>query len=425
MYYILVKFYLLMLVFQNHEVKTLMSRGLTLNLIHRYSPISPFYNSSMTLLDRYQSLAVHSSARHRHFNNYLEGKSFETGLIPSNGDYLIKIALGSPPVNLFVVADTSTDLIWVQCRPCYNCNMQSTQMFDPNQSSSYVTISCDSPFCPNIPQMECDSFNNECQYWYTYGNGSSLTSGVMGKDDFTLGSINSTLVFGCSVQEDEGINTDEAGFIGLSGGRFSLISQLGVSNRFSYCLTPINSTFTSKLTLGSRVLAGQEFVTTTPLSPRYLPSFYVITLRGISVGHMRLDIERDIFIDTSSMLTYIDPSICSSLEEAIVEAIGIQPMPDPPEPDLSLCYDKQSGFNFNITGPSNMVFYFDGGEISLSSINIFIDTGDLVCLAIVPSEEDGDTMILGNVAQVNFQIEYDLDNKIVSFTPKNCIDQYN
>ncbi|KAL9240923.1 hypothetical protein vseg_015088 [Gypsophila vaccaria] len=377
----------------------------------------------MALLERYQSLALYASTRYRHFNNYLKRNNFEaTGLVPKNGDYLIKIAVGTPPVDLFVIVDTTTDLIWVQCKPCYNCNMQSPQMFDPNQSSTYETIPCDSPFCPNISQIECDSFNNECQYWYTYGNGTSLTSGVIGKDDFTLGSINSTFIFGCSLQEDEGISTNVAGFIGLNGGRFSLISQLSGSNQFSYCLTPINSTFTSKLTLGGHVLIGQQFVTFL-LSPRYLPNFYVITLRGIDIGHRRLNMERDIFIDTSSMLTYIDPSIYSSLEGAIVDAIGIQPMPDPPEPDLSLCYHKQSGF-INNTRPSNMVFYFDGGEISLNSINMFIDMGNLVCLAIVPSEEDGDTMILGNVAQVNFLVEYDLDSKMVSFTPKNCIELY-
>ncbi|XP_074299930.1 aspartic proteinase CDR1-like [Silene latifolia] len=417
-------FYLLISLSNKHlqsltltQPKTL-SHGFSLDLIHRYSLKSPFYNSSMTLRERYHSLALHSSSRHQHFN-YLQAKAsnFVTSLIPQNGDYLMKIAVGVPPVDLFVILDTSSDLMWIQCKPCDRCNKQSREMFDPNQSSAYETISCDSPFCPHIPQMQCDSFTNECQYWHTYGSRSSLTSGVMARDLFTLGTINSTFIFGCSLQEDEGFNPNAAGYIGLNGAQFSLISQLGVSNQFSYCLTPTNSNFTSKLRLGSHVIPRSQGAITTPLWARYLPSFYVITLTGVSIGHATLNTDRSIFIDTSSTFTYLDPSIYSGIEDAVRDAVGVEPIVRPPQPELSLCYDKKSGIN---TGPANMVFHFEGGEISLTSINMFIDLGDVLCLAIVPSEEDGDSMILGNVAQVNFEVEYDLDSRMVTFTPTNC-----
>ncbi|KAL2927914.1 Aspartic proteinase CDR1 [Bienertia sinuspersici] len=109
-------------------------------------------------------------------------------------------------------------------------------------------------------------------------------------------------------------------------------------------------------------------------------------------------------IDSGSTLTYIDKSAYSRLEAMVKRAITAEPIAKPPQ-ELRLCYDKKS----KIEGNVNVVLR-----------NVFIEFDEHVCFGIVPTQEEGDPMILGNVAQVNFEVEFDLQARTVSFTPTNC-----
>ncbi|XP_057541736.1 aspartic proteinase CDR1-like [Amaranthus tricolor] len=395
----------------------------TIDLVHRYSTISPFYNSSMTHKERLQMLALHSASRHKNLKKLVTNNHFDTNIIPNDGDYLIKLAVGNPPVNLFAIADTGSDLIWVQCEPCYLCYSQTTTiMFDPQNSRTFSTLPCSSSFCTNSTNMQCndDDTSTECEYYYAYGNGSTITSGIMGTDLFTFNSnmTSSPCVFGCGlVQEGDGFDSNAAGLVGLGGGPLSLISQMGptISYKFSYCLTPFASNSTSKLTLGGNTKNGQpKFMT--PLVSLDSPTYYAVNLKGLRVGSEELIVNKPLVIDSGSTLTYLDASVYSRLEDMVQGVILGTPVSDPPQ-ELSLCYDN----NLRVDQLSfDIALQFDGGDLILKGLNIFIDYDEYFCLAFVPSTEDGDPLILGNVAQVNFKVEFDLKGKTVSFTPTTC-----
>ncbi|KAK9751014.1 hypothetical protein RND81_02G236100 [Saponaria officinalis] len=229
--------------------------GFTLDLIHRYSPKSPFFNSSMTLRERSQLLVRRSASRYRHLKliQNTTNTDVNTRLVQNNGDYIMKVSIGVPPDDVFVSVDTGSDLIWVQCTPCDRCYQQKSPIFDPTKSSTFKTVPCISPTCVSIPETECDYLTGECRYRYFYGDGSTTTSGIMATDVFEF--KNSSILFGCGLtQLGDDFDENEAGIVGLSGGPLSLISQLGskIENKFSYCLTPTTSNFTGKLRLGRR-----------------------------------------------------------------------------------------------------------------------------------------------------------------------------
>ncbi|KHN35117.1 Putative aspartic protease [Glycine soja] len=54
-----------------------------------------------------------------------------TRVTSNNGDYLMKLTLGTPPVDVYGLVDTGSDLVWEQCTPCQGCYKQKNPMFDP------------------------------------------------------------------------------------------------------------------------------------------------------------------------------------------------------------------------------------------------------------------------------------------------------
>ncbi|KAL2927913.1 hypothetical protein RDABS01_019368 [Bienertia sinuspersici] len=172
----------------------------------------------MTLQERNQRLLRHSSSRHQRHIKRLKNNEIETDIIPNDGDYLIKIRIGSPPVDLHAVADTGSDLVWIQCQPCDFCYPQTAQLFDPTKSNTYNTIPCNSTYCSmnNSNNFQCDNETNECEYFYAYGNGSTVSAGVMSMDTVSfLSNVSSPCVFGCGLVQDGEFDDDSSGIVGL------------------------------------------------------------------------------------------------------------------------------------------------------------------------------------------------------------------
>ena len=88
-------------------------------------------------------------------------------------------------------------------------------------------------------------------------------------------------------------------------------------------------------------------------------------------------------------------------------------MVDPPEP-LDLCFGYEPGM---MEGGVEFVLHFSGGDLRLHGGNMFSVKDDLICLLVIPSEG---MSILGNIAQINFQVEFDLVQRKVSFDPADC-----
>lgn len=112
--------------------------GFSLELIYRDSLKSPLFNPSETRFER-----ITNSLR-RFLNHvklidsiFASPSSAQADIIPNEGEYHMKIAIGTPPVEILAVADTGSDLTWTQCQPCFLCYKQEASLFNPFKSSTY------------------------------------------------------------------------------------------------------------------------------------------------------------------------------------------------------------------------------------------------------------------------------------------------
>lgn len=424
----LVHFLVLILVFLSYdqlpkplsvEARKLTSNGLSfaVNLIHRDSPMTP-YNSHKRAI-----LGSISSNHHFHLSStYYDTKdtTIGTAITPNGGDYLMNIAIGTPPVTLTGVADSGSNLMWVQCAPCQHCIPQESPFFDPTKSSTYQTVPCESESCKS-PDLESaciplvGSNGSSCVYTAEYGDGTRST-GILTSDTITFTSTafpNTTL--GCGYDQIGHLGLHGDGIIGLGSGPLSLVSQLGpsINHKFSYCLTPLSSGLNSKLKFGLDVMGPG--VVSTPFKTQDPPAFYYLTLNEVSIGNSSVTAGQDVIIDSGTTLTFLETSVYDGIRTAVKGAIGLSPVPDPNKL-FDPCYDvgqvSDGGFN-----PPDVTFHFKGADVVLKAVNTFRSMGNVTCLAMVPTD---DTFIFGNIAQVNFEVGYDLQSKLVSFAPADC-----
>ena len=330
--------------------------GITVDLILRDSTESPSYNASHTHYDRLYKAFARSISRANHFRPSLKSKSsIQSNVIANGGEYLMKISLGTPAVEVLGIADTGSDLTWTQCEPCEKCYKQNLPLFDPQQSSTYGNVPCNSSPCKALNTASCGTDKNTCQYGYSYGD-QSFTNGDLGVETLTIGSTTSrqvtlpNIVFGCGHNNDGTFGEAESGIIGLGGGPLSLVSQLNnsIGGKFSYCLVPIeNSNVTSKINFGSNGLVSGNSVVSTPLVAKDPSTFYYLTLEGISVGNKRFAYkasskavasnEGNIVIDSDTTLTPLPPEFHEDLVSAVEKAIDAERVSDP-RGVLSLCF---------------------------------------------------------------------------------------
>ncbi|KAJ8542356.1 hypothetical protein K7X08_017222 [Anisodus acutangulus] len=345
-----------------------------------------------------------------------------------NGEFLMQISIGSPSESYNAIMDTGSDLIWTQCKPCKECFDQSTPIFDPSKSSTFGKISCSNKLCEALPMSSCRDSN--CEYMYTYGDYSS-SEGFLAKETFTFGKVSiPNVAFGCG-NDNEGSGFGQgAGLVGLGRGPLSLVSQLHMS-KFSYCLTSINDEADSKsstLLMGSIAHDDDKNIITTPLvkNPTQ-PSFYYLSLQGISVGDTQLPIKKSTFslnqdgtggmiIDSGTTITYLEESAFSLLKKEFSSQVNL-PVDDSSSTGLDLCFKLPSDTN-NIQVPK-LVFHFEGAHMDLPADNYMISDSrmGIACLAMGSSSG---MSILGNVQQQNMMVIHDLDKETLSFVPTQC-----
>ncbi|CAN1143985.1 Probable aspartic protease At2g35615 [Linum perenne] len=57
----------------------------------------------------------------------------------------MNLSIGTPPFQLLAIADTGSDLTWVQSKPCDQCYHQKSPIFDPSNSSTLRKLPWDDP----------------------------------------------------------------------------------------------------------------------------------------------------------------------------------------------------------------------------------------------------------------------------------------
>ncbi|XP_041998306.1 protein ASPARTIC PROTEASE IN GUARD CELL 1-like [Salvia splendens] len=74
----------------------------------------------------------------------------------------IRLGVGRPAKNFYMVLDSGSDVTWLQCRPCAACYNQSDPIFNPSASSTYRPLPCASPQCSTLDTSACRT--NACLY---------------------------------------------------------------------------------------------------------------------------------------------------------------------------------------------------------------------------------------------------------------------
>ncbi|CAI0422735.1 unnamed protein product [Linum tenue] len=407
--------------------------GFTVDLVHRDSSSSPFYDPLETPAQRIRNSLKRSFSRAQRFSAAIGADS---PLAASDGEYLMNISLGTPPFPIVAIADTGSDLIWTQCKPCTNCYKQNAAVFSPNSSSTYKTVPCQSSACDSL-QIEvgsyCSSNDGVCQYEASYGD-QSHTKGDIAVETLTLGSTAfPKMVIGCGHDNAGTFSPKGSGIVGLGGGSVSLVTQLGphIGGKFSYCLVPSSAAAeaTSTLSFGQSAVVSGNGVATTPLIPDpSQPTFYVVQLEAVSVGSKKIPFHGstvgetssgNIIVDSGTTLTLVPTDFFTQLSSAVESQVtGSNKTTDPQGYfNLSLCYE--SGPKLKV--PS-ITAHFKGADVALTMENVFIKVSDTVaCLAFYGND---DVSIYGNVAQQNFRVGYDLQKHTLSFKPTDCTQKF-
>ncbi|XP_047329786.1 aspartic proteinase CDR1-like [Impatiens glandulifera] len=383
------------------------SYGFNVTLINRDSPRSPFYNFSLSNYDRMTASFKRSIHRRKFFDS--------SDLVPYvyGGEYLIKATIGSPPFEILAVADTGSELIWTQCRPCSTCFKQDAQIFNPRKSTSYKAFSCNDSTCQAMRTPGCK--NNVCHYNMGYNDG-SYSNGDISIDTMKLGSfVPRPIVFGCGHDNGGTFSGLETGIIGLNAGEFSLLTQWKIT-KFAYCLVPFTSVGKDSLLIfGDQATLKGPGVVTTPLLKQTIS--YFVTMEAIYVGNSKLVVPfvktANTWLDSGTTLTFIQHDLYNSLSSLVKSHIKL-PYARAPWGGFNMCYLTK---NLDLGFPS-ITLQFPGASLSLSPHNTFIMvTSDIACFGFLPTNGSN---ILGNRAQTNYLVSYDIRKATVSFLSHTC-----
>ncbi|KAJ4765244.1 Eukaryotic aspartyl protease family protein [Rhynchospora pubera] len=353
----------------------------------------------------------------------------QTDAYLGTGEFVMDVGVGTPSLSFPGIIDTGSDLVWTQCKPCVRCFNQSTELFDPSKSSTYKQLPCKSDLCKALPASQCGKTNNSCQYAYGYAD-LSFTQGNLSSETMTLGSQEfKNIAFGCANNNSDGF-PQSSGLVGLGRGPLSLTSQLGFK-KFSHCFASLDLKKKSPMLFGSLVSINASAATastqSTPLvQNKEFPSFYYLSLLGITVGTTKLNIPSSTFalksdggsgtiIDSGTTLTYLQPKAYNIVRKAFVSQTKLH-VADGSTTGFDLCFKATSNTTF---GVPKLILHFQGADLDLPESNYFIHDKDsgLLCSTIMPSF---DSAIIGNMLQQNIFVIYDIAKNILSFAPTQC-----
>ncbi|WZZ23673.1 hypothetical protein YC2023_007074 [Brassica napus] len=400
-------------------------------------------------------------------------------LIPSYL-YLMKLKIGTPPVEIDAAIDTGSHIIWTQCLPCLHCYKQRNPIFDPSKSSTY---------------KECNT-TQSCDYDLVYGD-LSYSKGRLATETVTIQSTSGhsyvmpETVIGCSHNSSGLVRSTASGIVGLGWESLSLISQMGKNmlGAFSYCFSHEG---TSKISFGSNAIVSGDGTVSTPMfMKKEKRGYYYLNLDAVSVGEARVETLGTPFHavdDTASsrsgqqllyerrkfivLKTQLVPSLIirgrkSELRQSLIFSAFTLPVlfvaalnkqlrlcldcdvlaltvflntlnilhivdlslvresvekvvtAEKLDNDDMLCYKTNSMDVFPV-----ITMHFSGGaDLVLDKNNTYMAfNGQAICLIIIcgPVTPIAEKAIFGNRAQNNFLVGYDRSSLQVSFKPTDC-----
>jgi hypothetical protein len=361
---------------------------------------------------------------------------------PTSGDYIAKIAVGTPAVEALLALDTASDLTWLQCQPCRRCYPQSGPVFDPRHSTSYRGgMSFNAPACQALGRSGGgDAKRGTCIYTVRYGDGSTTEGDLVEETlTFTGGVRLPNIVVGCSHDNRGLFGAPAAGILGLGRAIGSFPNQIDYNRTFSYCLADFISgpgSPSSTLTFGAGAVDTSPPASFTPTVVNVnMPTFYYVRLIGVSVGGERVpgvtqrDLQLDpytgrggVILDSGTTVTRLARPAYVAFRDAFraAAATGLgQVSTGGPSGLFDTCYTV--GGRAGVKVPAVSMHFAGGVELSLQPRNYLIpvDSRGTVCFAFAGTG-DRSVSVIGNILQQGFRVVYDIGGQRVGFAPNSC-----
>ncbi|KAL5826042.1 hypothetical protein ACOSQ3_017881 [Xanthoceras sorbifolium] len=306
------------------------------------------------------------------------GADVVSGLDQGSGEYFVRIGVGSPPISQYMVIDSGSDIVWVQCQPCIHCYKQSDPILDPIASTSFVIVSCSSAVCNRL-------------------NNGSYMKGNLVLETLTIGrTLIRNMAIGCG-HRNKGNFAAAAGLLGLGGGSLSFVGQLGgqIGGAFSYCLVNRGSRSSGWLAFGREAF---------PVGAAWLPLLIQLGYGGV-------------VMDTGTAVTRLPTVAYEAFRDSFIAQIRNIPRAS----TISIFDTCYNIFGLEITMFSSVSFYFsDGPILTLPGKNflILVDDVGTLCFAFAPSPSG--LSIIGNIQQEGIQNSFDAANEYLGFGPNVC-----
>ncbi|XP_074279669.1 aspartyl protease family protein 2 [Silene latifolia] len=355
--------------------------------------------------------------------------SVVSGLAQGSGEYFTRLGVGTPPRYMYMVLDTGSDVVWIQCLPCKKCYDQTDRIFNPAQSGSFRSIPCRSRVCKQLDQAGCIRRGNKCAYQVSYGDG-SFTMGEFASETMTFRGVKvPNVALGCG-HDNEGLFIGAAGLLGLGRGKLSFPTQAGnqFGQKFSYCLVDRSASSKPSSVVFGGSSVSRSAVFTPLLSNPKLDTFYYVELMGISVGGTRVPgitgelfkIDRTgnggVIVDSGTSVTRLTRPAYVALRDAF--RVGAASLKSAPGFSLfDTCFDLSGKTEVRVP---TVVMHFRGADVSLPANNYLIpvDTSSRFCFAFAGTMSG--LSIIGNIQQQGFRVVFDMAQRRVGFAPGSC-----
>ncbi|CDY25371.1 BnaA05g19130D [Brassica napus] len=285
------------------------------------------------------------------------GSDVVSGMDQGSGEYFVRIGVGSPPRDQYMVIDSGSDMVWVQCQPCKLCYKQSDPVFDPAKSGSYTGVSC--------------------------------------------GTVIRNVAMGCG-HRNRGMFVGAAGLLGIGGGSMSFVGQLTgqTGGAFGYCLVSRGTDSTGSLVFGREAL---------PVGASIALPDDVFDLTETGDG--------GVVMDTGTAVTRLPTAAYAAFRDGFKAQTANLPRASGVS-IFDTCYDL-SGF-VSVRVPTVSFYFTEGPVLTLPARNFLmpVDDSGTYCFAFAASPTG--LSIIGNIQQEGIQVSFDGANGFVGFGPNVC-----
>ncbi|KAL8246994.1 hypothetical protein R6Q59_008210 [Mikania micrantha] len=346
-----------------------------------------------------------------------------------NGYYTTRLWVGSPPQKFALIVDTGSTVTYVPCSTCEQCGKHQDPKFDPDSSSTYKPVKCNT-------DCTCDKTKKQCIYERQYAEMSS-SSGVLGEDVISFGNQSELspqrATFGCENLETGDLYSQHAdGIMGLGRGDLSLIDQLVdrgvISDSFSLCYGGMDIGGGAMVLGGISPPSGMTYAYSDPVRSPY----YNVELKELHVAGKRLPISPSVFdgkhgtvLDSGTTYAYLPEAAFHAFKDAILKELHSFKKirgPDPSYNDICFSGAGSDVTKLSETFPSVDMVFGKGHKLSLSPENYLFRHSRVrgaYCLGVFQNGKDP-TTLLGGIIVRNTFVMYDREHAKIGFWKTNC-----